>query len=153
MLAIKFLPVWVLNPIRILGWLGLSAALFLWGIYIQMWRFGIIKYACMQEFTPEMNQHLYFVYHPLVAVESQIAIWLSGFVLAILILELRFGAQAVPQGISILKWFWKHPLWTFLFAGAGLYFYGPPNCFLHPGLFVLSAIAPLSTLFAPGRRS
>ena len=86
MLAIKFLPVWVLNPIRILGWLGLSAALFLWGIYIQMWRFGIIKYACMQEFTPEMNQHLYFVYHPLVAVESQIAIWLSGFVLAILIL-------------------------------------------------------------------
>lgn len=154
MLILKFMPVWVLNPIRIFGWLALSVSLFLWGSYILLWRSGCIKYACMQEFTPAMNEHLYFVYHPLVGIESEIAIMLSGIIIAYMILELRFGSKAMSQGLAILRWFARNPVAAVPFLAASIFLYSGPCIFsAHPGLWIITFFAPVITLFAPNRHT
>lgn len=159
MLILKFVPVWVLNPLRLFCWLALSASLFLWGSYIFLWRLGVIKYACMQEFTPAMNEHLMFVYHPLVGIASEMAIMLSGLVLSYMILELKFGSQsALKEGFAIIRWIFRNPAAIVPLIAAGFYFYGDlamsTRVFsVHPGLWIITFFAPVITLFAPGRHT
>lgn len=46
-------------------WLSFTAWLFLAGLWGHAWRLGILKYCCMQTFTPSMHAFMNFVYHPL----------------------------------------------------------------------------------------
>ncbi len=158
MLTLRFLPVWIFNPLRFAFWLLVSSSLFLWGIYIQLWRMGLIKYACMQEFTKEMSDHLAFVYHPFVAFESEVAIMLAGLVLACAILEIKFGSRyAMKEGIAIVCWFFRNPVAMIPFIAATFYFYSDlsiklPAISFHPGLCIITFFAPAIVLFFPNQK-
>lgn len=53
-----------LSIIKWFAWIAITGWLLLTSIWLEAWHTGLIKYACMQKFTKEMNDFGTFVHHP-----------------------------------------------------------------------------------------
>jgi hypothetical protein len=91
-------------------WLALTAYFLGINSGITLWRAGIFKYACMQEYTPSMEANMNLLHSPATAFFSHSLILLMWLNLALMFLDLRYGPQAQAKIEQLLFWLKEKPL-------------------------------------------
>jgi hypothetical protein len=102
-------------------WLGVTGYLLVTVLGIQAWRYGVLKYGCMQETTPSMMAHYEFLHYPLTGLFADTMTAILCLNLVAMVVDRVFGARVWSRICDQLMTAKTH-LWLPLLAASAWIF-------------------------------
>lgn len=108
---------WCLVTSTWILWLSLTGWLFCTSLWYEAWHLGLIKYACMQTYTPPMRAFMAFVYHPLSGILINLMI-LAGFLsVSLMVIVVKHRDKSTEKLFNLIGSRNSNPI---LFAAASV---------------------------------